>query len=118
MIRKLFLFLRDRKIKKYLEEAMPDPTERIVNRCPICGYEIHECQCLFGGSCHPDRTKQRRVVLDHLYMLTEEQLNHIKKLQQYWQISYGDDEMQEMTWNLKEAGICKPFHKAKQEAQE
>lgn len=41
-------------------------------KCPICDYELGMCQCLFAGGCHPDRTKIREVVLDHLYLLTEE----------------------------------------------
>ena len=28
-------------------------------KCPICGYKISQCQCTFGGSAHPDRSKRR-----------------------------------------------------------
>ena len=45
--------------------------------CPICGYHLTQCQCRYGGSAHPDRSKKREVVLDHLYLLSEEQLRHI-----------------------------------------
>ena len=41
--------------------------------CPICGYELKMCQCRFGGHGHPDRSKNRDVVLDHLYLLTPAQ---------------------------------------------
>ncbi len=61
-------------------------------KCPICGYELKECQCYFGGNAHPDREKQRQVVLDHLYLLSENQLKHIIELEKFWQISYGDEE--------------------------
>ena len=60
--------------------------------CPICGYELYFCQCLFGGSAHPDRDKERAVVQDHLYLLSDKQLLHLEKLQRYWQTSYGNEE--------------------------
>lgn len=61
--------------------------------CPICKYEIEYCQCRFGGSAHPDRSKRRNVVQDHLYLLSDEQIEHLKKVQSYWQTSYADEEM-------------------------
>ena len=70
-------------------------------KCPICGYEIGFCQCLFGGSAHPNRHKKREVVLDHLYLLTETQLNHIIELQKHWQTSYSDDEKTKIYNELK-----------------
>ena len=65
-------------------------------KCPICGYELKYCQCCFGGSAHPDRSKRREVVQDHLYLLNAEQLAHLIKLQAFWQTSYGDDEKTEL----------------------
>ena len=62
------------------------------NHCPICDYEFEHCQCAFGGSAHPNRSKRREVVLHHLYLLTPEQVNHIIELEKYWQIDYGDPE--------------------------
>lgn len=61
-------------------------------KCPICDYEIKNCQCIFAGSAHPDRSKRREVVLDHLYLFSDEQIQHILELEKYWQISYGDKE--------------------------
>lgn len=61
-------------------------------KCPICNYDIEHCQCLYGGSAHPDRYKRRQVVLDHLYPFSDEQLEHIKSLEKYWNTSYGDKE--------------------------
>lgn len=63
-----------------------------MTNCPICGYPINHCQCLFGGSTHPDRDIKRIVVLDHLYLLSEEQLQHVIKLEKHWCISYSDAE--------------------------
>ena len=65
---------------------------RNTTKCPICGYELNYCQCYFGGSAHPNRSKRRDVVQDHLYLLSEKQLAHLIKLQAYWQTSYGDEE--------------------------
>ena len=70
-------------------------------KCPICKYKLGYCQCMFGGSAHPDRTKRREVVLDHLYLLTDEQIKHIIKLQKQWQTSYGDNERSRILEELK-----------------
>ena len=61
-------------------------------KCPICGYDLDDCQCYFGGSAHPDRSKRREVVQDHLYLLSDKQLAHLIKLQAFWQTSYDDEE--------------------------
>ncbi len=50
-------------------------------KCPICDYYLNYCQCRFGGSAHPDRSKRREVVLDHLHLLSKRQIKHIVKLQ-------------------------------------
>lgn len=63
--------------------------------CPFCGYPMDECQCLSGGSAHPnpeENNKRLEVVLDHLYLFTDEQIEHIKKIQRKWQICYGNKE--------------------------
>ena len=54
------------------------------NKCPICRYDSGHCQYRFGGSAHPDRSKRRTVVLDHLYLFSEEQINHIVNLEKSW----------------------------------
>ena len=59
--------------------------------CPICGYSFDKnCQCLFNGTAHPDRAIRRRVVLDHLYLFSPEQVRHIIDLERHWQTSYSD----------------------------
>ena len=70
-------------------------------KCPICGYRISQCQCTFGGSAHPDRSKRREVVLDHLYLFTPCQIKHVIELEKYWEIDYGDPEKREI---LKDFG--------------
>lgn len=74
-------------------------------KCPICKYELSMCQCRFGGSAHPDRSKRREVVMDHLYLLSQSQLNHVLKLQECWQTSYGDDEKNAIVEELKSTKI-------------
>lgn len=63
-----------------------------MDKCPICNYRIDMCQCRYGGSCHPDRSKRRAVVLDHLYMFSQEQIAHIANIQRQCQVSYPDKE--------------------------
>lgn len=63
-----------------------------MNKCPICDYEIVHCQCRFGGSAHPNRSKRIEVVFDHLYLFSEEQINHLIDLERHWQTSYSDNE--------------------------
>ena len=70
-------------------------------RCPICNYELGNCQCRFGGSAHPDRSKRRTVVFDHLYLFGKKQINHLISLERYWQISYGDEEKERIREELK-----------------
>ena len=60
-------------------------------KCPICDYEINHCQCRFAGSAHPNRSKRIEVALDHLYLFSNEQIQHILALEKWWQISYGDE---------------------------
>lgn len=61
-------------------------------KCPICEYELSECQCIFSGSAHPDRAIRARIVKDHLYMLSPKQIGHLVALEEWWSTSYGDEE--------------------------
>ena len=70
--------------------------------CPICQYRITDCQCLFSGSAHLDRSNRRKVVCDHLYLLNKQQIRHIQKLQSFWQTSYSDVNMNNIVEELKE----------------
>ena len=69
--------------------------------CPICEYDFEHCQCRFAGKAHPDRGIRRRAVLDHLQYLYDEQIAHIKKVEEWWSIS-GESEYQEVVDELKE----------------
>lgn len=71
--------------------------------CPICGYKISQCQCVFSGSAHPDRSKRKRVVKDHLYLLSPTQLKHVIELEEFWRTSYDDDEKTAIYEDLKKA---------------
>lgn len=75
--------------------------EEVKNvKCPICKYQIGMCQCCFGGTAHPNRSKRREVVLHHLYLLTEEQVKHVIDLERGWQISYVDPEREKILKEL------------------
>ena len=74
--------------------------------CPICGYEFNFCQCLFGGSAHPDRNKEIDVVQSHLYLLSGKQLLHLLELQRHWQTSYGDEKRTNILDCLKKNGTA------------
>ena len=69
--------------------------------CPVCGYKFQDCQCRFSGSAHPDRSMRARVVADHIYLLTDAQIAHLAKVQEWWQISYDDEEMDRILEELK-----------------
>ena len=73
-----------------------------MDKCPICNYRIDMCQCRYGGSCHPDRSKRRAVVLDHLYMFSQEQIAHIANIQRQCQISYPDEERENIRKELSD----------------
>lgn len=80
--------------------------DRVANstafqKCPICKYVKGHCQCMFGGSAHPDRSKRKEVVKDHLYLLTDEQIKHVIELESKWQTSYVDDEKNRILAELK-----------------
>lgn len=69
--------------------------------CPICNYPLDWCQCRYSGSAHPDRSKRREVVQDHLYLLSNEQIEHLKKMQSYWSTSYIDEEKNKILKELE-----------------
>ena len=61
-------------------------------RCPICEYDMMDCQCIFAGSAHPDRSRRMRIVKDHLEMLSPKQIGHLIALENWWDTSYCDPE--------------------------
>lgn len=70
-------------------------------KCPICNYPFRGCQCPFSGSAHPDRSKSARVVADHIYLLSDAQIDHLKKVQERWQTSYDDEEKNDILKELE-----------------
>lgn len=68
--------------------------------CPICDYPYDMCQCRFGGNAHPDRSKRARVVADHIYLLSDGQIEHLKQVQKWWNIVYADEEMNQILAEL------------------
>jgi hypothetical protein len=41
------------------------------------------------------------VVSDHIYLLTDAQIDHLRKVQEWWQISYGDEDMNRILSKLR-----------------
>ena len=70
--------------------------------CPICGYRLYECQCVFGGKAHPNRDKRMQVVKDHLYLFTPLQVAHVIELERRWGTCYVDDEMNKILDELEQ----------------
>lgn len=58
--------------------------------CPICEYPTEQCQCMFDGDAHPDRSKKNEVVRQHLYFFTPEEQRHVIELEKRMEISYAD----------------------------
>lgn len=71
-------------------------------KCPICDYKLEDCQCLYSGSCHPDRSKREEVVLHNLYLLTPEQIEHIAGIQKAQRGSYEDEEKNQILKELRD----------------
>ena len=74
----------------------------INEKCPICEYNIKDCQCIYAGSAHPDRSNRRMVALEHLYLFTPKQVQHIIELEKFWQTDYVDEEKQRILREMKE----------------
>ena len=97
-----------------IQRERQEPEPLTEERCPICGYLIElkvagmGCQCLFSGSCHLDRHKKAEVVKDHLYLFTPTQVKHVLSLEKYWQIGYGDAEMNVILKELLSAYAAEP----------
>ncbi|MEN6636262.1 MAG: hypothetical protein ABFC56_10445 [Clostridiaceae bacterium] len=81
----------DHALAQIAEIELTTNSTPLNEKCPICEYTISGCQCLYSGSAHPDRHDKRRVVLDHLYLLSPAQVQHVISLEKHWQISYADE---------------------------
>lgn len=76
-----------------------------MDKCPICEYQIDQCQCRFCGDAHPDRSKRREVVLDHLYLLSESQLMHVIELERLCNASYTDQELTAILDEMEKSNV-------------
>lgn len=70
--------------------------------CPICEYEMNHCQCIFSGDGHPNTEIRKKIVKDHLELLSPKQIGHLVALEEWWNTSYGDPEYIEEFNRLKE----------------
>lgn len=76
----------------------PEEIEKEHDICPICGYPIPSCQCMYDHGI--DRSKRMEVVFSHLHLLTPEQQKHVVRLQSEMNISYEDSERDHIYWEL------------------
>ena len=92
---------RDTKLMSVFppKEAEAEPLKD--DECPICKYKFADCQCRFGGKAHPDRSKRAKVVVDHLYLFNDAQIEHLKKVQEWWHTCYDDEEMEKIREELE-----------------
>ena len=56
--------------------------------CPVCDYLS-------------DRSKRARVVADHIYLLSDGQIEHLKQIQKWWNTVYDDEEMNQILEELE-----------------
>ena len=78
---------------------MPDKNEIVF--CPICEYPINQCQCMFDGDAHPDRSKKNEVIRHHLYFFTPEEQQHVINLEKEIFITYMDREKNKILQVIK-----------------
>ena len=69
-----------------------------MEKCPVCGYALNECECRV---CSNGMYKKREVVLDHLYLFSPEQIQHIIDLERDLKITYGDAERSKILIELE-----------------
>lgn len=79
---------------------------KMLNVCPICEYPLDQCQCIFDGSAHSDRSKKNEVVRQHLYLFNKEQQEHVIELERLMRISYVDHTRAEILQYLEIGRGC------------
>ena len=67
--------------------------------CPICDYPFDMCQCRFDGNAA--RSKRAQVIADHIYLLSDGQIKHLKQVQKWWNIIYADEEKNQILAELE-----------------
>lgn len=88
-------------VEKKQSNALDKRRRMSKKNCPICDYSFDMCQCRFGGSAHPVRSKRARVVADHIYLLSDEQIEHLKQVQKWWHIEYDGEVMKQILAELE-----------------
>lgn len=91
-------------LRSKLQDIYAKSQESSDENCPICNYKLRDCQCIFSGSAHPDRSKRIDVIKDHLYLLSPKQLKHLIELEEFWHTSYSDPEKTAIYNELKRKG--------------
>lgn len=65
--------------------------------CPICKKRVEFCRCV-------ENVKENRykVVIDHLYLLSLQELLHLCNLQKSWDIQYNNPKVQKIWEEYRE----------------
>lgn len=69
-------------------------------KCPICGRLNMFCNCIENFKTDEIQNK-RKVILDHLYLLSENELKNVIKLDKKLNISYKEDYLSSIQHELK-----------------
>ena len=72
-----------------------------MEKCPICENALNECNCRVCDTSKNDMYKKRQVVLDHLYLFSPEQIQHIIDLERDLKIAYGDSDRSKILIELE-----------------
>lgn len=68
---------------------------RSDNRCPLCHSLFVDCYCRYDIPKNANRDDVR-IIMDHLYMLDPNELQHIIKLEKLWELFYCDSELNDI----------------------
>lgn len=60
-------------------------------RCPICNMPLRYCECANKSELSEDEEAAFQVALEHLYLLSEEQIRHLIEIERVWEIGYTDN---------------------------
>lgn len=70
-------------------------------RCPICNMPLRYCECANKSILSEEEQRCLQVALEHLYLLSTEQMRHLIEIERVWEIGYTDNR-EDIVERLKE----------------
>lgn len=64
---------------------------KIEERCPICDMPLRYCECANKSILSEEEQRCLQVALEHLYLLSTEQIRHLIEIERVWEIGYTDN---------------------------